>query len=151
MANEKPLFTWDNDYFEQRHSLNNKIQLGLIGLAVGLMLMDLTKIYTLLPLAAILFWVSFQQRNLDSLREEFEDASIALSPRSMLLSKPMEESEERIQFRDIDALEKKEKGKHTTIILTLKDERELQLAGFIDANECYQLLQEGLNPSDDAA
>lgn len=144
MANEKPLFTWDNDYFEQRHSLNNKIQLGLIGLAVGLMLMDLTKIYTLAPLAIILFWVSFQQRTVDQLRDEFEDASITLSPRSLLLKKPMHESEERIHFRDIETLTKQKKGKRLTITMTLKDEQELQLTGFIDADECYQRLQEGL-------
>lgn len=145
MAIEKPHFTWDNDYFEARHGRNQKIQLGLIGLAVGLMLMDLTRWYTLAPLLIILFWASNDQRIVDKLRGEFEDASITLSPRSLLLSKPMEESEERIQFRDIEVLEQKTKGKHTTIQLQLKDDRSLDLPGFINGDACLRLLKEGIN------
>lgn len=144
MAIEKPHFTWDNDYFEARHGRNQKIQLGLIGLAVGLMLMDLTRWYTLTPLVLILFWASNDQRIVDKLRSEFEDASITLSPRSLLLSKPMAESEERIQYRDINSVEQKAKGKHTTLSLKLKEDRELELPGFINADECCRLLQEGI-------
>lgn len=150
MAIEKPNFTWDNDYFEARHGRNQKIQLGLIGLAVGLMLMDLTRWYTLAPLLIILFWVSNDQRIVDKLRGEFEDASITLSPRSMLLNKPMQESEERIQFRDIESLEQKVKGKHTTISLKMTEDRELDLPGFIDGDECFRLLEEGIRNAETA-
>lgn len=148
MAIEKPHFTWDNDYFEARHGRNQKIQLGLIGLAVGLMLMDLTRWYTLAPLLIILFWVSNDQRIVDKLRSEFEDSSITLSPRSLLLNKPMEESEERIQFRDIETLEQKAKGKHSTMSLKLKEDRELELPGFINGDECFRLLKEGISNAD---
>mgnify|MGYP000270928434 CR=1 FL=1 len=147
MATEKPHFEWNTQYFEDRHGLNTKIQLGLIGLAIGLMLMNLSTLFILAPLAVALFWVSYQQVQIDKLRAQYEDASLTLAPRSLLLTTPVNEKEERIQYRDIKTVALEGKGKKASIVLTL-EERALVLTGFQNAESCVEQIKAGIEQLD---
>lgn len=142
MSEKQSSFEWNAEYFEKHHSIASKLQLGMIGLAIGLLLMDLAKPYTLIPLGAVFLWATFRIRKLEELTEQFDEATIKLAPRSLLLSQPALEHEERIQFRDLKAVEKSGKDQNFTITLILNDERLIDLTGFINGEECYEQLHQ---------
>lgn len=145
MAENKARFEWNSALFEDYHGRFSKLQMGLIGLALGLMLMDLTKIYTLLPLAFGFLWVSLQQRKVDSLRTDYEGAAITLSPRSVLIEQPAQQLEKRIPFHDIQGCSLRQKGYLVTLVLERKEAEPLELPGFIDAPACCDAINQALD------
>lgn len=151
MTDSKPRFEWNSDLFERRHSRFGKMQMGLIGLAIGLLMMDLAKIYLLLPLALGFLWISSEQRKLDTLIAEFEDAAITLSPRSILIEQPRLDEELRIPFHEIRDCAVKRKGYLTTLVLTRKEGDPVELPGFEEIQACCDAINDAIKTAETPA
>lgn len=102
MANKE--FQLDKVLFEKRATLYTNTQMGLVGAALMLMMMDLSKAYLLAPLIAIFILASWYKNHLNGLHDEFKNYHVEIAPKSVLLVKPQDQvqPEKRILFREIE-------------------------------------------------
>lgn len=97
-------FTFDETFIEKRTRLLTNCQLGFIGAALMLMMMDLSKLYLLAPLVVGLILSSWYKHNLDEVKTHFSGSSLEFAPKSILIKLPAQSSETRITFREIEEI-----------------------------------------------
>lgn len=141
-------FEWDKDFFEKKLNLFSNCQFGFIGAALMLMMMDLSKPYLLAPLAVGLFMTSWLKHHYGKVAKPLKKASIQLAPKSLLISKPADDSEQRITFREIEELDLRKDNFIPVLFIYLKDGSQVELEGFQNADELYKQLSSALqNPT----
>jgi|GEM_PF-1592965 len=135
------VFHWDSARFEKLQTWCARSQQGLIGLAIMLLMMDIASLFTLGPLF-ILFFVSYQaQRKLDEMLDQYENASIEVAPRSILLSQPSGKQETRYHLKELSDIRTEKKKLIESLVFTHQQEQ-VRLPGFKQAAELAQLLKD---------
>ncbi|WP_067867650.1 hypothetical protein [Neptuniibacter marinus] len=142
MDTEQSDYTWDKAFFEKRSTLFSNFQMGFIGAALMLMMMDLSKIYLLAPLVVGLILSSWYKHNLDNIKDEMKGCTLTFSPKSIFISFPQLETESRITFREIDEVEAhKENFVHIISLYLKQDDKKVQLKGMKDTEQLIQQLK----------
>ncbi|WP_027856036.1 hypothetical protein [Marinobacterium jannaschii] len=145
-------FEWNDQKVTQLQSLLGRIQLGLIGLAIGLLLLDLAKPWLLVPMALLFFLSSRELRKIDNLNEQWQQSSVTLAPRSLLIEKPAQDQQQRITFRNIESVASRSRLGIEILSLTTREEGNIELPGFKESESLRQLLIAQLaDHSDDSA
>jgi len=147
MSEARTRFEWNSEQIEKRQALLGKIQLGLIGLAIGLLLIDQAKPWFLLPMALIFFFASRELRQTDKLNDQWQQATITLAPKSLLIEQPAIEQQRRITFRSIAQIDYRTRLGVETIHLQTQEEGTIELPAFTESEQLRKLLKEQLAPN----
>lgn len=115
-------FRWDKAFVEKKVTLYTNLQMGLVGAALMLMMMDLSKIYFLAPLVAALILVSWYKNHLNGLNTDYKNYRVEIAPKSLLVTNPAQESERRITFREIDEITQHQENLVPIVTIYLKDD-----------------------------
>ena len=137
---QQKVFEWDKVFFEKKLNLFSNCQFGFIGAALMLMMMDLSKPYLLAPLAVGLFMTSWLKHHYGKVATPLKKSTVQLAPKSLLISKPADEAEQRITFREIDELDLRKENFIPVLFIYLKDGSQVELAGYQHAEELYKQL-----------
>lgn len=121
---EKQSYSWDKEFFEKKITLFTNIQMGAVGAALMLMMMDLSKLYLLVPLVAGLILSSWYKHHISKTSDEVKGTRVTFSPKSILITMPNQELESRITFREIDEIAVHRENFIEIITLYLKDDDE---------------------------
>lgn len=133
---EKTEFRLDKAQIEKKTSLLTNLQMGFVGAALMLMMMDLSKIYLLAPLGAGLILVSWYKSQLTSIYDECKHLSVTMAPKSFLVKNPDSELEKRITFRELKEVTQHKQNFLPVVTLYLKDESEkIELYALENASE----------------
>lgn len=120
--------------------------MGFVGAALMLMMMNLSKLYLLVPLGIGLVLVSWYKSNLDKTREEVKNSSVSFSPKSILVKRPEQALEQRIEFRKIDEITQHKEHMIETITIYLKDgEEKIVIKGLSRSSEFTVKLNEAIS------
>lgn len=142
-------FTCDKEFFEKKISLLTNLQLGFVGTALMLMMMDLSKIYLLVPLIIGLILSSWYKSNFEKIQSEVKDAYVEFAPKSLLFVQPATESEQRVTFRELEEIDCHKENFINVITLYLKDGKEkLQFKGFKESDQLLQTLSTHIQSED---
>ncbi|MCV6590379.1 MAG: hypothetical protein OIF57_15345 [Marinobacterium sp.] len=125
-------FEWDGERISKLSERCTHIMLGLMGLALMLMMMDLASVYLLAPAALILLITRQAQSYYNSLEESFRDASLELAPRTLFLNQPATSESTRLRYQDIVRVEVFRKWTVNGLRLQTQQGQTLELAGFPD-------------------
>lgn len=123
MEKTKLSFAWDNAFFEKKLSLLTNLQLGFVGAALMLMMMDLSKLFLLAPLVVGLILASWYKHHLESVKSEIEGLSVELAPKSLLITLPANQEEIRVLFREIESVSLHKENLVSIVSLYLKDDK----------------------------
>lgn len=123
-------FNWDTERFEQLSNRCTQIMLGLMGLALMLMMMDLASPLILAPAAVVILITRSIQSFSEHLSTEFEDAEISLSPKTLLIKQPSIDDEKRLRYQDITEVEAFTKWRIQGIRLKRGEQDAIELIGF---------------------
>jgi len=96
----KTAFNLDKALIEKKTSLFTNLQMGFVGAALMLMMMDLSKLYLLAPLGAGLILVSWYKSQFTTLYDECKNLSVEMAPKSLLVTNPVCDLEKRVTFRE---------------------------------------------------
>ncbi len=140
MSESPSRFEWNNEQIGKLQTLLGRIQLGLIGLAIGLLLLDLTKPWLLIPMALVFFLSSRELRKIDRLTEQWQQASITIAPRSLLIEKPANDQQQRITFRNIVDIKAHSRLGIETLVLQTREDGEIELPSFKQSDALQQRL-----------
>lgn len=143
MTNYANCFKSNTDLIQRRSELCGRIQLIMLGIALMLMMMDLSKPYFLAPCLLVLALCYFAQKKADSLNEQFEDAQITLSPKTLLVEMGQEPKQQRIHYTDIQNASEVSQWGLKGVEITLKTSTPIQLFGF--SAELVEAVHERLN------
>jgi len=139
----KTEFRLDKALIEKRTTLFTNLQMGFVGAALMLMMMDLSKIYLLAPLGAGLILVSWYKSHLTKVYEENKHLSVTMSPKSLLVKIPQKELEQRITFRQIKEINQHQENFLPVVTIYLQDDSEkLELYAVENAADFAELLTE---------
>jgi hypothetical protein len=142
VENTQSDYIWDKAFFEKKLTLFSNLQMGFIGAALMLMMMDLSKVYLLAPLVVGLILTSWYKHNLDSIKDEIKGCSLTFAPKSILVSFPELNKTTRITFRDIDEVEAHNENFVQVINLYLKNgEEKVQLKAMANGEQLIQQLK----------
>lgn len=145
---EKTEFRLDKALIEKKTSLFTNLQMGFVGAALMLMMMDLSKIYLLAPLGAGLILVSWYKSQFTSIYEEFKHLSVTMAPNSLLVKKPASDLEKRITFRELKEITQHKQNFLPVVTLYLEDDSEkVELHALENAAEFADLLTESCKNS----
>ena len=140
---EKTEFRLDKALIEKKTSLFTNLQMGFVGAALMLMMMDLSKIYLLAPLGAGLILVSWYKSQFTSVYEEFKHLSVTMAPKSLLVKNPESDLEKRITFRELKEVTQHKQNFLPVVTLYLEDDSEkVELHALDNATEFADLLTE---------
>ena len=140
---EKTEFRLDKALIEKKTSLFTNLQMGFVGAALMLMMMDLSKIYLLAPLGAGLILVSWYKSQFTNVYEEFKHLSVTMAPKSLLVKKPASDLEKRITFRELKEITQHKQNFVPVVTLYLEDNSEkVELHALENAAEFADLLTE---------
>ena len=120
----KTEFNLDKALIERKATLFTNCQMGFVGVALMLMMMDLSKIYLLAPLGAGLILVSWYKSQMTSTFEEFKYSSVSMAPKSLLFKKPSSDLEQRITFRELEEVTLHQQHFLPVVTLYLKGDSE---------------------------
>ncbi|WP_286238263.1 hypothetical protein [Neptuniibacter halophilus] len=138
-------FHWDQAFFERKLGLLTNLQLGFVGAALMLLMMDLSRWYFLLPLAGGLMWISWQKQRLDRIRREVSGLQISLAPKSLLLKRTLNNQEQRITFREISHLETDKREGLDTFALVMRDDKgPVLIRGMQQQDQLLRQLQQAI-------
>ncbi len=139
------VFVWDKTFFEKKITLFTNLQMGFVGAALMLMMMDLSKLYLLAPLVVGLILASWYKHHIDSIKNEVKDASIQFAPKSILVTLPEQEIEKRITFREIEEIESHKENFITIVTIYLRNgEDKLELKAFAQPEQLTQKLNSAI-------
>lgn len=139
-------FDWNEAFFEKRINLLTNCQMGFVGAALMLMMMNLSKIYLLLPLGIGLVLVSWYKSHLDKSREEVKHSSVSFSPKSILFKCPALDQERRVEFRQIEEVTLHKEHMMEIITIYLKGDKEkLEIKGLSQSAEFIDSLNTAIN------
>lgn len=140
---EKTEFRLDKALIEKKTSLFTNLQMGFVGTALMLMMMDLSKIYLLAPLGAGLILVSWYKSQFTNVYEEFKHLSVTMAPKSLLVKKPESDLEKRITFRELKEITQHKQNFLPVVTLYLEDDSEkVELHALENSAEFADLLTE---------
>jgi hypothetical protein len=140
---DKTEFRLDKALIEKKISMFTNLQMGFVGAALMLMMMDLSKIYLLAPLGAGLILVSWYKSQFTSVYEEFKHLSVTIAPKSLLVKKPESDLEKRITFRELKEITQHKQNFLPVVTLYLKDDSEkVELHALENPSEFADLLTE---------
>lgn len=122
MDHSNPSFNWDKDYFEKKTTLFTNLQLGFVGAALMLMMMDLSKFYLLAPLAIGLILASWYKSNLETVKEEFKNTTVEFAPKSLLIKKPAVDFEQRVIFHQLEEVTEHKENFISVVTLYLNND-----------------------------
>lgn len=143
---DKITFAWDKAFFEKRLHLLTNLQMGFVGAALMLMMMNLSKIYLLLPLGIGLVLASWYKHHMDSVQDEINGLEVSFSPKSLLIKNSVNSSEQRIQFREIDEIiQYKEHFVPVVAIYLLGENDKVELRGLENSHAFVNQLETALN------
>jgi len=117
-------YYWDKAFFEKKVSLLTNCQLGFVGAALMLMMMDLSRIYLLAPLVVGLILASWYKQNIEKVKSQVEHMSVEIAPKSILLKQPNQSLEQRITFREIEEITEHKENLIVVTTLYLKGEQD---------------------------
>lgn len=140
---------WDNDFYEKREERYGRILMAVVGISIFSLLMGFAAAMILSPLLLPLGWAFYQQRATKQLLDQNYDASIQLSPKSLLLSQPALKKEQRLNHREIKNFSFDAKARRIT--LNMKNESSLLLEGFQDYDKLYNYLKESIEATSSTA
>ncbi|MGH1430995.1 MAG: hypothetical protein ACRBB4_07750 [Neptuniibacter sp.] len=139
----KTEFRLDKALIEKKTTLFTNLQMGFVGAALMLMMMDLSKIYLLAPLGAGLILVSWYKSHLSKVYEENKHLSVTMSPKSLLVKIPQKELEQRITFRQIKEINQHQENFMPVVTIYLQhDSEKLELYAVENAADFAELLTE---------
>ena len=144
---EQP-FTFDSAFIDKRARLLSNCQLGFIGAALMLMMMDLSKFYILAPLGAGLILSSWYKHNLEEVKARFAGNSVEFAPKSILIKQPAQALETRISFREIEEITLHQENFIPTISIYLKDSDKIVLKALKAPAQLQQSLQDKSQAAD---
>ncbi len=145
MEKNELVFVWDKTFFEKKITLFTNLQMGFVGAALMLMMMDLSKLYLLAPLVVGLILASWYKHHIDSIKNEVKDASIQFAPKSILVTLPEQEIEKRITFREIEEIGSHKENFITIVIIYLRNgEDKLELKAFAQPEQLTQKLNSAI-------
>ncbi len=123
-------FTWDETHCEKLAHRCTQIMLGLMGLALMLMMMDMASIFLLAPAGVAVLVTRNAQRHYEKLLETFEDAEVELAPRTLQFKQSASGEELRIRYRDINSIENFKRWGISAIRLNVNEREPVELYGF---------------------
>lgn len=123
-------FSWDESHCEKLANRCTQIMLGLMGLALMLMMMDMASIFILAPAGTTVLITRLAQRHYEEIMETFEEAKVTLAPRTLQLEQTATEEALRIRYKDIDSIERFSKWGIAAIRLNVKEREPVELHGF---------------------
>ena len=145
-------FSWDKAFFEKKTTLFTNLQMGFVGAALMLMMMDLSKPYLLAPLVVGLILASWYKHHIDGVKDKVKNASIQFSPKSILITLPNQESETRVRFRQIEEIDRRREHFVDVVTLYLKDDEEkIELSAINDADALIKKLNNSIAELNEAS
>lgn len=136
-------FRLDKALIEKKTTLFTNLQMGFVGAALMLMMMDLSKIYLLAPLGAGLILVSWYKSQLTKVYEEYKHLSVTMAPKSLLVKIPQSDLEQRVTFRQIKEVNQHQEHFLPVVTIYLKDDsKKLELPAVENAAHFAELLTE---------
>jgi len=123
-------FNWDESHCEKLANRCTQIMLGLMGLALMLMMMDMASIFILAPAGIAVLLTRLAQRHYEQVLETFEEAQVTLAPRTLELAQPATKATLRIRYGDINSIESFSKWGISAIRLNVKEREPVELHGF---------------------
>tara|TARA_Y100000782_G_scaffold115503_2_gene159253 strand:+ start:11902 stop:12393 length:492 start_codon:yes stop_codon:yes gene_type:complete len=133
---EKQSYSWDKEFFEKKITFFTNLQLGSVGAALMLMMMNLSKLYLLAPLVIVLILASWYKHHITKVSDEVKNSSVTFSPKSVLVTIPNQEIESRVTFRQIDEIGIHKENFIETVTLYLKeDEDKIELKAIKNAKQ----------------
>lgn len=152
MDNSTPSFIWDKDFFEKKTTLFTNLQLGFVGAALMLLMMDLSKIYLLAPLAVGLILVSWYKSNLETVKEEFKNTTVEFAPKSLLIKKPAVDFEERVIFHQLEEVTEHKENFVSVITLYLNNDADkIELKAIKNSDDLMQQLNHVISSREQSA
>ncbi len=146
---EKNTFTWDKEFLSKRLNLLTNFQLGFVGAALMLMMMNLSKIYLLLPLGIGLIFTTGYKSYLNAVTDEVTGLEVSFSPKSILIKIPAKNLEQRIQFREINGVTQSKKYSVPVVTLYLNGKKDkIELRGLADSNSFIEQLKLATDETD---
>ncbi|WP_415896354.1 hypothetical protein ACMXYX_09605 [Neptuniibacter sp. QD72_48] len=142
MDKSDSIYHWDKEFFEKKISLLTNCQLGFVGAALMLMMMNLSKIYLLAPLGVGLILASWYKHHLEQTKDQMKNMSVEIAPKSILLKLPSEETETRVTFREIEEINQHKENMVQIITLYLKEnEDKLEIKALKDSDKFVSTLK----------
>lgn len=123
-------FNWDDGRCETLTHRCTQIMLGLMGLALMLMMMDMASIFILAPAGMAVLITRLAQRHYEQVMEEFEGSQATLTPRTLQLEQSATEETLRIRYKDIDSIESFSKWGIGAIRLNVREREPVEVHGF---------------------
>lgn len=137
-----PAYQWDKAFVEKKVTLYTNLQMGLVGAALMLMMMDLSKLYFLAPLVGGLILVSWYKSHLNKLHDEFKNYSVEIAPKSLLVRIPEKNAERRVLFREIEDMDLHSENLVPIVTLYLEEDKEkVVLPAMKEADEFLKQLR----------
>lgn len=123
-------FHWNAEPVEALSSRCTHITLGLMGLALMLMMMNLSSAWALAPGVLVVLITRRAQLYYEQLQETFDDSSLELSPRTLAINKPACGDEKRIRYRDISQLASFKKWGINGLRIQMENGEAIELCGY---------------------
>ncbi|MCP4596754.1 hypothetical protein [Neptuniibacter sp.] len=145
MDNSNPSFIWDKEFFEKKTTLFTNLQMGFVGAALILMMMDLSKLYLLSPLAVGLILASWYKSNLETVKDEFKNTTVEFAPKSLLIKKPAVDFEQRVIFHQLEEVTEHKENFVSVITLYLNNDADkIELKAIKNSDELIQQLTQAV-------
>lgn len=130
MTTHSNFFKSNTDLIQRRSEFCGRIQLVMLGVALMLMMMDLSKPYFLAPCLLILALCYVAQKKADNLNEQFDEAKVTLSPKTLLIETELEPKQQRIHYTDIKSVTEISLWGFKGIEIVTRTSSPMQLFGF---------------------
>ena len=152
MDNSNPSFIWDKDFFEKKTTLFTNLQLGFVGAALMLLMMDLSKLYLLAPLAVVVILASWYKSNLERVKDEFKNTTVEFAPKSLLIKKPAADFEERVIFHQLEEFTEHKENFVSVITLYLNNDADkIELKAIKNSDDLMQQLNHVISSREQSA
>ncbi len=141
MEHSKQTFALDEAYLEKKIKLFTNIQLGCIGAALMLMMMNLSTVVMLAIFGALLILASWYKHHISTVLEDAAELRVSFSPKSILITSKQAEQEQRITFRSIQDQSLHKENLIPVVTLYLDEGEPVKLNGLAEPEAFLNALQ----------